>query len=202
MLEIYGSPKSSAGRCFWTLEEVGIEYKRMPFSFKTGDHKKPEFLSLNPNGKVPVVKEGDFVLWESMAINNYLVEKYKPELGGKTLEQRAQIQQWSFWALAELQTPTIQWFIQEVFVPEERRDLTVIENARKKTEPLLQVLDRHLEGRSFMVADHFTVADINVASVVDIHKSLKNDLSHYNSINKWLNPITERPAYLKYQAME
>ncbi|MCX6129896.1 MAG: glutathione S-transferase family protein [Proteobacteria bacterium] len=202
MIQIYGSPNTSAGRCYWTLEEVGAAYQAIDINFRNGEHKKPDYLAINPNGKVPVLKDGDFVLWESMAINFYLAEKYQPSLLGTTLEDKAHIQKWSFWSLAEYQKPLIDIFIQKVFVPEDRRDSSVIQKGLERLKPLNELLNQHLDHRSFMVGASFTLADINVASVAKICPVIGEDLSHYPAIKGWLERMLQRPAALKLAQLE
>jgi len=201
MITIYGSPNSSAGRCFWCLEEVGAKYEIKPINFREQEHKSPAYLKINPNGKVPALTDGDFSIWESMAINFYLGETYRPELLGKDAKTRGLIQQWSFWALAELQVPIIEIFIQLVFVPEEKRVATVIEKAQAKLPGLLSILETSLNNKRFLVGDEFSLADLNVASVVLICLAIKYDLSIYGNISNWLANISSRPAFKKYQEM-
>ena len=202
MIQIYGPAGSSAGRCFWTLEEIGQPYEAMPINFRNADHKKPEFLKLNPNGKIPALKDGDLVLWESMAINFYLAEKYQPALLGANLEDKAHIMKWSFWALGDYQQPMIEVFIQKVFVPEERRDKDVIAKNLVKLVPLNTLLDQHLQNRNFMVGPSFTLADINVASVAKIYSAIGEDLSAFPALKTWLERMLERPAAQKVAKLE
>jgi glutathione S-transferase len=202
MIKIYGSAGSSAGRCYWTLEEAQVPYAVVPVNFREREHKKPEFLALNPNGKVPVLTDGDVVLWESMAIDFYLAEKYQTALLGANLEDKAHILKWSFWALAEYQKPIIDVFIQKVFVPEERRDSKVIEQGLQKLAPLNQLLDEHLLNRYFMVGSTFTLADLHVASVAKICLPIGEDLSHYPRLKSWLERMLERPAAQKVAKLE
>lgn len=202
MLQIYGPAGSSAGRCFWTLEEVGVPYEAVPVDFRKKEHKQADFLRLNPNGKVPLLKDGDFVLWESMAINLYLAEKYKPALLGAGLEEKAEVLKWSFWALAEYQKPVIDAYIQKVFVPEAQRDHGLIAKSLEKMGPLNQILDQHLQGRHFMVGNNFTVADINVASVAKLCPVVGFDLTPFPAIQGWLNQLMERPAALRLTQLE
>ena len=201
MITIYGSPSSSAGRCFWCLEELGLNYESQTISFKENEHKSSEFLKINPNGKIPALIDNDFVMSESMAINFYLAEKYSPDLLGTTLQERAKIRQWSFWAIADLQPPLINIFIQLIFVPEERRDQKVIDNAEKKLPSLLSSLNSQLEKKSYLIGDVFTLADLNVQSVISICKSINYDISTYKNIIRWQNIIGERPAYQKYLSL-
>lgn len=202
MIQIYGPAGSSAGRCFWALEEVGVPYEAVPVNMRAKDHKKPEFLRMNPNGKVPVLKDGDFVLWESMAINFYLAEKYKPALLGADLQEKAEVLKWSFWALVEYQTPIIEAFIQKVFVPEAHRDHAIIAKSLEKIAPLNQLLEQQLTGRNYLVGSSFSLADINVASVAKLCPMIGADLSQFPAIQSWVNRLMERPAALKVAELE
>jgi glutathione S-transferase len=202
MIQIYGPAGSSAGRCFWALEEVGVPYEAVPVNMRAKDHKKPEFLRMNPNGKVPVLKDGDFVLWESMAINFYLAEKYKPALLGADLQEKAEVLKWSFWALVEYQTPIIEAFIQKVFVPEAHRDHAIIAKSLEKIAPLNQLLEQQLTDRNYLVGSSFSLADINVASVAKLCPMIGADLSQFPAIQSWVNRLMERPAALKVAELE
>ena len=199
MIKIYGSHRSSGGRCYITLEECGLKYETVNIDMRAGQHKSPEYMKLNPNGKVPTMVDGDFVLWESMAIDRYLVEKYKPELLGPTIEDRALIEQWTIWAIAELQPPLIDLLIQMAFVPEPKRDLALIEKSRAKLPGKLEVLDGALRNREYMVANYFSLADINVASVANIGMSLGIDYSNYASLTNWLSKMKARPSFKKFE---
>jgi glutathione S-transferase len=199
MIKIYGSPRSSAGRCFLVLEELGLPYETPPFNImERKDHKSAEFLKLNPNGKVPCLVDGDFVIWESMAINHYLVDKYRPAFLGTTPEERGLSQQWSLWTLSELQPPMVDIIVQMMFVPEDRRDLKVVEKAREKVPPLLDILERQLEGREWLVGHSFLLVDLNVASVVNIAQTLKIDLEKYKHLTAWFSRIKARPSFRKF----
>lgn len=201
MIKIYGSPLSSAGRCFWMLEELGLPYEVMPLDMKNKEHKSDPFLKLNPNGKVPVLVDGDYVIWESMAITNYLAKKHKSPLCAQTPEEEGHVMQWSFWALAEFQVPAINWLIQEIFVPAEHRNHQLIEDAKIALPRLLTVLEKGLEGKTHLVSERFSLADLHVASVANVVLALKYDLSSYPNIQRWMKTYAERPAFQKVAAM-
>lgn len=201
MTTLYGSPRTSAGRCVWTLEESGIEYDLKSVDMRNKEHKSPEFLKLNPNGKVPALTDGDVILFESMAINFYLAESYKPELLGSTPAIRGSVHQWSFWAAAELQPILIDIFIQKVFVPEDKRDLQLIENRLNQLPALFQILDSVLANKKYLSADEFTLADINTASVSMIASPVGFDIKAYANINQWMKTLSERPAYQRYMEL-
>ena len=201
MITIYGSPKSSAGRCFWALEEAGVKYEAKSIDFQAKEHKSAEFLKINPNGKVPALTDGDFTIWESMAINMYLCDQYKPELLGTNARERGLAYQWSTWSLVDLQAPLIEIFIQLVFVPEERRDLAKIEKAKEKLPNLLETLEVALTNKKYLAGDNFSVADLNTASVVHICEHIKYDISKFEKINSWLQSISDRDGFQRYQAL-
>ncbi len=202
MIQIYGSPRSSAGRCYWLLEELGLAYQRQPLDMRAKEHKSERYLALNPSGKVPCLVDGDFVIWESMAINAYLVDKHASELRGDTAEVRGLISQWSYWAILDLQRPLIELFIQLVFVPEAKRDAGVIERSRAALPPLLAILERHLASRDFVVGDRFTLGDLHVASVANLTAAVQYDLAAYPAIQRWLERCKARPAFQRYAALE
>lgn len=198
MITLYGSPRSSAGRCFWALEEAQVPYTMKEIDMRSNEHKSAEFLKINPNGKVPAMVDGDLVLFESMAINFYIAEAYKKELLGSTAAEKGLVHQWSFWASSELQGPMIEVFIQKVFVPEDKRDNNVIETNMKKLPDLFNILDKSLEGKKYLVGNQFTLADLNTASVASIAMPLGLDMSPYKNIMSWLGAMSDRPAFQKY----
>ena len=202
MITIYGHPATSAGRCYWLLEELGIEYKSEKVDMRAKEHKAPAFLEMNPNGKIPVLKDGSFTLFESLAINQYLAERFNPSLLGDTLEERAIVHQWNVWSQVEYQKPMIDLFIQLVFVPEGKRDEAIIEKAREKIAGLNQILDRSLLGKTYIAKNSFTTADLNLASVAKINKFVGISLDQLPNLAKWLEKTLARPAAQKVTAME
>ena len=84
MIRLYGEPRSQAFRCVWMLEELGLDFELVPTSFSNGESRAPDFLAINPNGKVPVLVDGDTTVWESLAINHYLADRYDGGLRPRT----------------------------------------------------------------------------------------------------------------------
>jgi glutathione S-transferase len=201
MINLYGSPRSSAGRCYWALEEAGVPYSIKDLDMKNKEHKSPEFLKINPMGKVPAMVDGDVTLFESMAINYYIADTYKKELLGTTALEKGLSMQWSFWATSELQPPIIEIFIQKVFVPEDKRDNNIIEKSLKALPTLLAVLNNSLAEKKYVAGNEFTLGDINTASVVSICPMIGVDLGAFPNIKNWLGAMSERPAFQKYQAL-
>jgi glutathione S-transferase len=197
MLKIYGSPRTSAGRVYWMMEELGLNYERMPLNMSQREHKNPEFLKLNPNGKVPCLVDGDFVIWESMAITQYLAAKHNSPLLPKTAEETGLMAQWSYWSILEVQKHAVEWLIQVMFVPTERKDPSVIEKAQKSLVPLFGILDQALTNKQYLVSGRFTLADLHVASVVNVAISLGFDTSPYPQVHSWIKACQDRPAWHK-----
>jgi len=184
---------SSASRCYWAAAEAGIELEQVPIDFKLNEHKTEEYLKLNPNGKVPTLVDGDVVIWESMAINNYILEKHKPELfGAMDAGSHAHILQWSYWSIVHLNKAMEPLYMQKfvgALSPE------ALEKAMADVAKWLGILNAHLEGRQYVVGESFTLADINVGSVASMTKFMEMDLSAYPHIAGWLQRLSERPAF-------
>ncbi len=202
MVEIYGSVRSSAGRCYLMLEECGVPYKEKPLDMMNKrEHKGPEFLKINPNGKVPCLIDGDFILWESAAIVQYLAEKYKPELLGKTAEEKGHVSQWMFWGMLEMQPPIVDILIQKFFVPDDKKDAALVEKRMQQIPSYLEILNHSLKGKKYLAANHYTIADLVVASVVNTSLGIGLDIKGYSELNKWFSMIQERPAFQKFMEM-
>ena len=102
MITIYGVAPSRTARCLWLLEEMGLEYDRELVHWDDDGAKRAAYLELNPNGRVPCLVDGDLVLFESLAINLYLVRRYGGPLALDSIEDEARALQWSFWATNEI----------------------------------------------------------------------------------------------------
>jgi glutathione S-transferase len=202
MIQIYGSPRSSAGRCFVMLEEAGLKYE-IPALDIMGkkEHKDEEFLKLNPNGKVPCLIDDGFVLWESAAIVTYLAEKYKPELLGANAQEKGLVQQWAFWTMTEAQPPMVDILIQKIFVPEGKKDLALIERREKQIPGILEVLEQSLTNKKFLVGEKYSVADLMAASAVNIAFGIQLDLSRFTNIKAWMAEVKSRPAWQRVEAL-
>lgn len=187
MIKLYGSKMTSAFRNHILLSEIGLDFEKAPLDMSKAEHKSADFLKLNPNGKVPCLIDGDFVLWESMAINSYLCAKYKPELLGESMEERALIEQWSYWAIVHVQP-----FLFRLLMS---KDETVLKECRKTLPPMHQLLNDHLADKTYALGEKFTLADINLGSVIMVNNLVKNDISAYTNITKWLKLLLERPCF-------
>src|SRR5213593_700068 len=166
MIKLYGVPQSRAMRALWMLEELGLPYEHVKVNFATGDTRKPEYLRINPNGHIPALQDGDLIIWESMAINLYLARRYDKGLWPKTVEGEGRAFQWSLWAMTELEEPLLTALLHRMFLPEAERDPKKADDAAERFKKPLAVLEGALAGKAYLLGDAFTVADLNVASVM------------------------------------
>ena len=195
MIHFFGSPASSAGRTHWLLEELHVPYEYQRVSTRDGQTRTPEFLAMNPSGKVPFLRDGDIKLFESVAINFYLAEKYGAALWANALPDRALIYQWSLWGISTLQPVVMDIMNHLAILPEPERDPRVAERARASLPRYLPVLEAALTDHLYLVRDTFTVADINAGSVVNVVPAVGYALDPYPNTKEWLQRLKARPAY-------
>jgi glutathione S-transferase len=200
MIKLYGVPRSRTMRPLWMLEELGVPYENVKVSF-VGESREPEFLRLNPNGHIPVLQDGDTVLWESMAINLYLARKYGKDLWPKAVEDEGRAFQWSLWSMTELETPVLTALMHRVIFPKEQRDAKKAAEAAETFKQPLAVLDGALAGRDHLLGKDFTVADLNVASVMSWSSLAGLDMSGARNVAGWLGRCTARPAFARVLKM-
>ena len=198
MLKLYGVPRSRTMRSLWMLEELGLPYENVKVDFITGT-KESGFKQLNPNGHIPVLQDGDLVLWESLAINLYLARKYYKGLWPKSVEDEGRAYQWSLWAMTEAEEPLLVALLNRAFFPPEQRDPKKADDAEERFRKPLGVLDGVLAGRDYLLGSAFTVADLNVASVLTWAPLAQIDLSAAPKAAAWLGRCTARPALARAQ---
>jgi glutathione S-transferase len=198
--KLYGISGSRAHRSLWAIEEVGIDYEHVPVSFKE-DSKAPEYLAINPNGRVPALVDGDVTLFESMAINLYLAKNYGGDLYPNDPKAEALTWQWTVWGISEIEPLQMQILVQKVFVAEEKRNERLIASSEKQLARPLAVLDAALEGRNWLVDDQFRIADLNLAGVMLLLGRIQFDYSQYANVKRWADVCYARPALARAQAL-
>lgn len=180
-----GRLSSCIGMSLWLLEELSVKYNVIEIDLYNMENKSNEFLNINPNGKVPCIKDDDFIIWESVAINYYLASKYKSSLMGRNIAQTGLVYQWTQWAMSELQ-PAILSIFKNALAPSKNKDLEDVRNSKYKIINCTFVLNEYLKGKNFILGNNFSVADINLAALFSIHNILHTDLNSFPDFNKWL----------------
>jgi glutathione S-transferase len=179
MLKLYGGARSRASIVQWYLEEIGVPYEFVLLDMQAGEHQQPEYLAINPIGKVPAIVDGEYKLWESGAILFYLAQKH-----GKispSLEEQATIIQWIIFGNATL-GPGI--FVEA--------------NREREMPKLMTPLNQIFEKQPFLLGDELSVADVAVGSILAyIPIMLKLDLSEYPAVVDYIKRVSERPAFQK-----
>ncbi len=197
---IYGVSGSRAIRSLWAIEEVGLEYTHVATHFFK-DSKTDDYLSVNPNGRIPALVDGDVTLFESMAINLYLTKKYAPALYPVSEGEQAKAIQWSVWAISEIEPQQMQIVIQKIF-NRDNIDQSTIDSATGNLQRPLAVLNEHLADREYLLGDSFTVADLNVSGVMLLMQMIEFDLSAYPNINNWTERCYSRDALKRAQSLD
>ena len=195
MLQLYGNPRSRAARCLWMLEEMGRPYQLIEKSTGADDLQTADYLRLNPNARIPTLVDGGVVIWESMAINIYLSEKYDGPMHCGGPEVLGLAAQWSFWAMLEMEQLLLDLLLHRALLPEFSRDPSYAERDELLLQKPLGVLNAALAGREFLAAGGFTVADLNVASILVWGKMARLGLSDHPELKRWLEDCLARPAY-------
>lgn len=200
-LTLYGVAASRAARPLWMLEELAIPYTHVKTHYLHGGSRQPEFLALNPNGRIPVLVDGDIVVWESMAINLYLARRFESPLGALDLAEEAGLLRWSFWAMTECEKDALAILFHRFALPPGQRKPELADAAEKALARPYDVLEGALEGREYLLGDRFTVADLNVAAVLSWAASAPRLGASHPAVHDWLKRCLGRPAQKRVREM-
>ena len=192
-LRIYGIARTRAFRALWIAMELGLDYEHLPIEIGAAGARAPEFLKINPNGRLPFIDDDGFVLFESLAITLYLAKKHSTgKLYPAALEDEAKTWQWTSWALNEVDRGVNIWSLHAVRLPAADRDAAKRDEALKVIAAPFKVLDAAVTKQTYLLGNDFTVADLNVAAVIS--RAIDMDLSAVPNLKAWLTRCLERPA--------
>jgi glutathione S-transferase len=167
-MKLYEFGPSRAIRVRWTLQELGVDFDTVTVNLMAGEHRRPEFLKINPAGKLPALVDGDVVLTESVAIVLYLAEKHSErDLIPRELGQRAEFFRWLLFTTTELEQPLWRISRHTSIYPADKRLPADIALARGDFAAMGRVLEEHMNGRQFLVGNTVTVADFVLAYTLD-----------------------------------
>ena len=207
-ITLYGVTRSRASRIVWLCLEAGLPFEQVPviqarrLADPTAEHaplntKSPSFLAINPHGLVPALKDGDLFLTESLAINLYLAKKAGAPIGPRNLAEDGQMTMWSLWAATEAEPHTLQVQLNRLMLPEAERDPAEARAAIAALGPRFAVLDAHLADREWLVADRFTVADLNTAEVLRYASAAPELFAARPDLKRWYDACQARPAFVE-----
>ena len=167
-MKLYEFGPTRSIRARWILQELGVDFEAITVNLRAGGHRRPEFLEINPAGKVPALVDGGRVLTESAAIVLYLAEKY-PEAGflPSDIGQRAEMYRWTLFAVTELEQPLWRIARHTTLYPQAERLPGDVSIAQREFREMAAVLERHMSGRAFVVGERVSAADFVVAFTLD-----------------------------------
>ncbi len=198
MIKLFYDPISTySQRILIAADEMKINLDLVVIDLKNGEHKQEAYLSINPFGCVPTIQDGEFVLYESTAILQYLEEKYQSnQLMPEFIEERAEVNM--HMKICDLYFTSHAGVIlkQMAFLPEEKWDLASMALARKGIEEHLVLLDGHLADKKFLVAEKFTLADVCYVTFLPYLSFIKIDVPH--NVQRWINELFCRESVQKY----
>ena len=204
MITLYGDMASRAHRVVWMLKELALPFQHVPTHFMDGSTRTPEFLAINPNGRVPALDDGGLLLCESLAINLHLARKYGGaplDLAPRGLVEEALATQWSFWVATEVEKPLLLASANRKLFAEHQRDEEQAQMAIAKLNRPFKVLDAHLSQRQHLLGERFTVADLNVATVMDLAPQCGLSLADWPHVQTWHQRCLARPAAADWQGV-
>ncbi len=196
MLKLHFAPNSRAGRIVWLLEELELPYELNNMSFHPKDLKSDEHRKRHPLGRIPVLDDGDVSIYESGAIVDYILERHKngglkPAVDDPRFPAYLQ---WFHYCEGMVMPPINTIVVQTILLPEDRRDATVLAQARKLLTKSLAPVDEALEGRDYLIGD-FSGADIMLGHACFMANRMGCVTDEMTHLKGYVERITARPAF-------
>lgn len=204
MLIIWGRTNSvNVKKVLWCSDELLLDYERIDAGMQFGRNNEPEYLRKNPNGRIPLLEDGDYVLWESNAIMRYLAMQYGEDgaLYPADPRTRAGIDRWLDWTLSTLQPTEVPLFWGMVRTPAAERDMAAMREKALEVGKLWAMVDTHLQGRRYMEGETFSIADIALAALCRRFLGLDGiDKPRLPRLEAWYESLQERPGFQRHVA--
>lgn len=201
MLKIYGADLSApANKVRMSANAIGIAYEYIRVKLREGEHRKPEYLAVNPLGKVPAIDDDGFRLFESNAICRYLASKHKSSLYPSSVEQRAIIDAWTDFGTIHVGGALSRLTYNRLFVPVipgAEVDEKSVEDGIKFLAKYLPSVDEQLGKYKYLCGDQISLADISLVALLDPAEATQTKLSSYSNIVLWRNELKQQDFYTK-----
>jgi glutathione S-transferase len=202
-IELYALPPSPrAFKAIAVANHLGIEFTLRRIDLLNGEQKTPEYTALNPNQMMPTLKDGDYVLWESNAIMQYLASR-KPQSGLLPTDERGRLDvtRWQFWDLAHWDPACavliFENVVKSVVLKSGEPDPAAIAKGTESFHRAAQVLDGQLKGKKFVTGDTLTVADFSLGAPINLADMARFPLEPYGEIKRWYGSLRALPAWQK-----
>ena len=203
-ITIWGRPNSvNVQKVLWCLEELDLAFERIDAGMAFGRNREPDYLAMNPNGRVPTLVEGDFVLWESNSIMRYLVRAHRPQsrLYPREPKVRSGVDRWLDWTLSTLQPVERPVFWALVRTPVEERDMAAIQKDADAEAAQWQIVDARLATRRFIEGDDFTLADIALGAYARRWFGVEGiSKPEFKNLERWFAQFAGRRGFVKFIA--
>ena len=196
MLKVHFAPNSRAGRIIWLLEELNLPYQVNRMDFHPKDLKSDEHRSRHPLGRIPVLDDGDVRIYESGAIVEYVLERHKngnlkPDVSSNTYPNYLQ---WFHYCEGMVMPPINTIVVQTILLPEDRRDETVLNQAKKLLSKSLEPVNKELEGKEYLIGS-FSAADIMLGHACFMSNRLGCVSEEMLNMKRYVDNISKRPAF-------
>jgi glutathione S-transferase len=203
-LTIWGRPNSvNVQKVLWCLSELELTYERIDAGMQFGKNREADYLAMNPNGRIPTLVDGDYVLWESNSIMRYLCMAYGQlsPIYPQDARRRAAVDRWLDWTLSTLQPVDRPVFWALVRTPVAQRDLAAIQRDADAATEVWKIVDRQLATRRFIEGDQFTLADIAIGAFarrwLGVEGIFRPELPQ---LNRWFAQLADRPGFIQFVA--
>jgi glutathione S-transferase len=195
MIQLYWSPRSRSITCLWLLEETGLPYERVLTNIATGAQKAPEFLKINPMGKVPALKDGEVALGETSAICVYIADRYPETKLAPALDdpKRGRYLQWLFFLPGCIEPALVQIFAKIEIPP--------VAAAWGTATQVFDVLDAELQKGPWILGEDFSAADVAIGSGLNSAVRLLKMVPSRPSFEAYIARCTARPAFQRAEQL-
>lgn len=197
MLKVWGrNTSSNVQKAMWAVGELGLENERFDIGGTFGKNREPAYLNMNPNGLVPTLQDGDFILWESNSIIRYLARNHGGgKLEGANAKMAALAGQWMDWQLTVLGPSITPAFHGLIRTPEDKRDLAAIAASQSKTTEAMKILDAQLGKTPYVAGGEFTMGDIPVGVMTYRYWQLVPERPELPNLKRWYASLQKRDAF-------
>ena len=200
-IELYVFPPSPrAFKVMAVANYLGFDWTLRPIDLIKGEQKSSEFAALNPNMRMPVLKDGDYILWESNAIGQYLAGK-KPESGLLPVDEKARLDvtRWQFWDLAHWDPTCAVYILENVVKPiitkSGQPDPVAVAEGAELFHRAAKVLDGQLKRNKFITGERLTLADFSIGSAMNFADLAHFPIEPYGEIIRWYGALRSLPAW-------
>jgi len=195
MMKLYWSPRSRSFTTLWLMEETGEPYERVLTDISTGANKAPEYLAINPMGKVPALADGDVTIAESAAICTYVADRYPQAKLAPPLNdpRRAKYLQWLFFAPSCIEPAILQAYL--------KLEIPAVSAAWGSTTQTFDVLDQALNKGPWLLGDDFSAADIAIGAGMNYAIRMFKMVPTRPNFDRYLDACAARPAFQTAQKL-